>query len=60
MLDETRLSYLRRVLPDIQMIESDVISAAQFARRESDFALNSAITRTERLLTDLQRAYDAD
>jgi hypothetical protein len=47
------------VLPDIRLIEADIWDAARTDRRESDFALVNAITRVERLLADLRRAYNA-
>lgn len=58
-MTETRDTYLHRVLPDIRLIEGDIIDAARPDRRESDFALVNAIARTTKLLADLERAYAA-
>jgi hypothetical protein len=56
---ETRDTYLRRTLPDIKLIEGDILDAARPDRRESDFALVNAIARVKKLLEDLERAYAA-
>jgi hypothetical protein len=58
-MTESRDTYLRRVLPDIRLIEGDIIDAARPDRRESDFALVNAIARVTKLREDLERAYVA-
>ena len=59
-MKESRDTYLRRVLPDLRLIEGDIMDAVRPDRRDSDFALKSAIARVKKLLEDLERAYAAD
>ena len=59
-MTETRNTYLVRVLPDIPLIENDIVDAARPDRRESDFALVNAISGVKKLLEDLERAYAAE
>ena len=58
-MNESRNTYLRRVLPDIRLIEHDIWAAAALDRKESDFALVNAVARVKKLLEDLERAYNA-
>jgi hypothetical protein len=52
LMPESVLSYLRRVVPDVQAIDADV----QAALAGSRYALSDAIGKTQKLLEDLQRA----
>ena len=58
-MNETRDTYLRRVLPDLALIRGDIEDGAQSDKQKSDFALNVAISRVTKLLEDLERAYRA-
>lgn len=58
---ESRVSYLRRVLPDIQTIDASVRDALLAAEHgeASDYDLSHAVSKTQKLLEDLQRALHA-
>ena len=58
-LRETRSTYLVRVLPDLPLIENDIIDSSRPERRDADFSLRNAIARVKKLLEDLERAYGA-
>ena len=51
---ETRFGYLRRIRPDVREIETFIDQALRDG--DSSFYLDAAITRTTKLLDDLQRA----
>ena len=51
---EDRSSYVKRVIPDLDLIREDLEGA--FIREQSDFRIASAITRVKKLLEDLERA----
>jgi len=56
-MTETRVTYLRRVLPDIEALSLDVDAALIAAEHGSEsYNLNVAIGRAQRLLDDLIRA----
>lgn len=63
-MHESRVSYLRRVIPDVQAIDVNVraaLIAAEHAEHASpsDYELSAAIHLTQKLLEDLQRALHA-
>jgi hypothetical protein len=53
-MKETPVTYLRRVLPDIEALTEDVQAA--IAHEGSHYYLSSAIGKAQKLLEDLQRA----
>jgi hypothetical protein len=53
-VQEDRSTYVKRVLPDLALIQEDL--EGTFIREQSDFHIASAITRVRRLLEDLERA----
>lgn len=53
-MKEDRSSYVKRVLPDLDLIREDL--EATFVREQSDFHIHRAISRVGKLLEDLERA----
>ena len=59
-MTETRQSYLKRVLPDFNEISLLVEEAMTKPNEIAPFHLRMAISRTQKLLEDLQRAARVD
>lgn len=53
-MNETRKTYLRRIVPDIPLIEGDVLRAIGDDTYVI-FFINSAIARSRKLIEDLER-----